>query len=159
MRSRLAAALFFVCLVPALADPAPGTIMKVTPPATSQDLQRMCHAHFEMEVASVGRLGSGLQLTAAQKPLFDAWRKAHLDELHRLPCPPLPMGLDTPAPQRMENEAQMAEATTNALRAELPAVRALYESLTAEQRAIFDGPRRAIVPPPAAPGSQPAPHP
>jgi len=157
MRVPLALALVLSTLAAAHATPAPGTIMKVTPPQQQGDALRICRAHFEMQVASVGKLGVSLSLTPKQQPLFDAWRQVYLEQLHTIPCPAPPTGLDTPAPERMANEIKLAEATLDALRAELPALRALYEVLTPEQRAIFDGPRKAIVPPPAASGGPPHP--
>jgi len=159
MRTASALVLLLFCAVAANAEPAPGTIMKVTPSQDSANALRLCRARLEMEVASIGKLGTALSLAPSQKPLFDAWRQVYLEQLHTMPCPPPPTGLDTPAPQRTENEAKLAEATRNALQAELPALRALYQALTPEQRAIFDGPRKVIVPPPAASGSRPAPAP
>ena len=60
------------------------------------------------------------------------------------------MGFDVPAPKRVENQIVVMAATLDGLRKELPATQALYDVLTPEQRAVFDGPIRvATVPPPA----------
>ena len=67
------------------------------------------------------------------------------------------MGFDVPAPKRVENQIAIMAATLDGLRKELPATRALYDVLTPEQRAVFDGPISGrAVPPPANGGPQPA---
>jgi hypothetical protein len=144
----------------ALADPAPGTIMKVTPPgeqSISDQVRRQCAMGYKIQLAQMGHLAAALKLTAAQKPVFESWRAVRLDLWRASPCPPLATGLEVPAPERIKNQITLASATLEALRKELPATQALYDTLTPEQRAIFDGPIKMAAPPPAAPPPAPAP--
>jgi hypothetical protein len=133
----------------ALADPTPGTIMKVTPPADA-DADRICHLHVEMDMAQIGHLKAALKLDAAQETVFEAWRKVHAEAVHSLPCQPLATGLNIPIPERMRNQITAMAAELAALRKEEPATDALYQALRPEQRAIFDGPKQ-VTPPPKAP--------
>jgi hypothetical protein len=146
----------------AFADPAPGTIMKVTPPDSQKEAGRAeleCRARYKMQLANLGMLGGALKLTPAQKPVFDAWRLSRLDLSKATPCPPLPTGLGIPAPERIQNQITILSATLEGLRKELSATQALYKALTPEQRVIFDGPIKMAAPPPAAaPSSPPAAH-
>jgi Spy/CpxP family protein refolding chaperone len=144
----------------ASAGPAPGTIMKVTPPGPEKNIDRatlMCRENYKLQLANLGQLAHSLNLTPAQQPKFEAWRTSRLDLWKATPCPPLPLGLEIPAPQRIKNQITMATATLEGLRKELPAAEALYSVLTPEQRAIFDGPIKLAAPPPAAPPPAPAP--
>jgi LTXXQ motif family protein len=145
----------------ALADPPANTIMKVNPPDENKppvSPQTICLQKYKLELAGLGQLGARLNLAAAQKPKFDAWKKAMLDMQKGVPCPPLPMGLNAPAPKRVENEITMLSATLDGLRKEVVALRALYAALTPDQRAVLDGPMRMSAPPPAAsPAPPPAP--
>ena len=144
----------------ALAEAPANTIMKVTPPAEKQgpvDPAVMCVHKYQMQAAQLTQLGAMLKLTEAQKPVFAAWRKARLDMFQGVPCPEPSMGFDVPGPKRVENEIAIMSATLDGLRKELPATQALYNVLTTEQRAVFDGPIRVgMVPPPATDKPQPA---
>jgi hypothetical protein len=146
---------------PALAAEAPAnTIMKVTPPAEKQtpvDPAVMCVHKYQTQAVQLSQLGAMLKLTDAQKPVFAAWRKSRLDMFQGVPCPEPSMGFDVPAPKRVENQITIMTATLDGLRKELPATEALYNVLTPEQRAVFDGPiRSGAVPPAANGGPQPA---
>jgi hypothetical protein len=140
---------------PALADPPPGTVMKVTPPQVSADIAKRCLMRYEIEVAQVGHLKVALTLTPGQVPVFETWRNVHLEVVHNLPCPAPAMGLDVPAPQRMLNQISALNASLDALRKEQPATEALYRALSPAQQAVFDGPKQG-VPPPKAPPPPPA---
>ena len=139
----------------ALADPPASTIMKVTPPGESKTAVNpaiVCTHKFQIQLVQLGQLQTALKLTDAQKPVFENWKKIRLELWRAIPCPALPMGLETPAPKRLENEIAMMTATADGLRKELPPTQALYNVLTPEQRAIFDGPMKMpAAPPPAAP--------
>jgi len=149
---RIALALAFLAIsTAALADPPANTIMKVVPPHQPADPHRLCVMRNEIETAQVGRLGAALTLDAAQKPLFETWRKIHLDVLRALPCPPPPTGLDVPAPQRMQNQILLLTTNLDALHKELASTAALYGALSPAQRAIFDGPKQGAPPPEPAP--------
>ena len=157
MRIALAFALLTLSTA-ALADPPANTIMKVAPPQDKAQTTRLCIMRNEIEIAQVGHLATALTLDATQKPLFEAWKKIHLDVLRALPCPPPPTGLDVPAPQRMRNQIALMTTTLEALRKEQDSTAALYDALTPAQRAVFDGPKQSVPPPqPApAPGALPA---
>lgn len=149
----------------ALADPAPGTIMKVTPPADTKtqpaeggkvDPAVVCAQRYRMQASQLTQLGATLKLTEAQKPVFANWRKVRLDMFQAIPCPEPSFSLDVPAPKRVENEIAIMSVTLDGLRKELPATQTLYTALTPEQRAIFDGPIRSVLHPPAAPAPAPS---
>ena len=156
MRNILALA-FLTISTAALADPPANTIMKVAPPNETADAKRLCAMRIEIETAQLGHLGGTLTLDAAQKPLFEAWRKIHLDVVRALPCPSPRTGLDVPAPQRLENQITLLSANLDALRREQPATDALYAALNPSQRAIFDAPKQGV--PPGQAAKPDAPHP
>ena len=143
-----------------LADPPANTIMKVTPPAEKQapvDPAVMCVHRYQMQAAQLTQLGARLKLTEAQKPVFAAWRKTRLDMFQGVPCPEPSMGFNVSAPKRVENQIAVMAATLDGQRKELPATQTLYNALTPDQRAIFDGPiREGMVPSPASDRTQPA---
>jgi hypothetical protein len=152
---KILALAFLAISTAALADPPANTIMKVAPPPP--DAKRLCMLRIEIETAQLGHLGSALTLDAAQKPLFEAWRKIHLDVVRALPCPSPRTGLDVPAPQRLENQITLLSANLDALRREQPATDALYAALNPSQRAIFDAPKQGVPPGEAAkPDATPA---
>jgi hypothetical protein len=161
MRARSALPFLAVLLfaAPALAEAPANTIMKVTPPGETKapiDPAVLCVHKFQTQAAQLSQLGAMLKLSDAQRPLFAAWRKARLDMFQGVPCPEPSMGFDVPAPKRVENQIAIMAATLDGLRKELPATQALYNALTPEQRAVFDGPIRVgMVPPPAGAGPQP----
>ncbi|HEX4292816.1 MAG TPA: hypothetical protein VHZ29_01645 [Rhizomicrobium sp.] len=146
---------FLAISTAALADPPANTIMKVAPPHEAADARRLCIMRNEIETAQVGHLGAALTLDAAQKPLFETWKRIHLDVLRALPCPPPPTSLDVPAPQRMQNQILLLTTNLDALHKELQSTTALYEALTPAQRAVFDGPKQGAPPPQAAPAAKP----
>jgi hypothetical protein len=123
-----------------MADPPPGTIMKVTPPGPSAEAVKACIQQYQLRIARIGGLAAQLKLTPEQKPLFDAWRKVMVDYFHATPCPPPATDLSVPAPERISNQIRMLGMTLDGLRREQPAVEALYAKLSPAQRAMFDGP-------------------
>jgi len=142
----------------ALADPPPpGTVMKVTPPAqgTMPLPEKICALQIERNMAMLGQLEKTLALTAKQKPLFDSWKNTRVEVMHAWPCPAPSTGADVPTPTRMEREEKLLTIEVDALRREKPLVAAFYESLTPEQRQIFDGPQQAAPQPPPAPPAPP----
>jgi len=156
MRSVLALSAFALLAAAqaALAEAPANTIMKVAPPGPpktdAMDAQVLCTHKVQMELAQLRALQARLKLTAAQKPVFEAWKKARTDMFLAIPCPPLPVGLEVPAPKRVENQIAATSASLEGLKKELPATQALYNVLTPDQKAVFDGPIRLSVPPPGA---------
>jgi hypothetical protein len=138
-----------------LADPPPGTIMKVTPPAPNAMSmpEKICAMQMERNTAMLGQLEKTLVLTDKQKPLFDAWMNTRKEVMHAWPCPAPSTGIDVPTPTRMDRQEKMLSMEVDALRRERPLIAALYEALTPEQRQTFDGP----APKSQQPMPQPAP--
>lgn len=138
----------------ALADPPPGTIMKVTPPAqgTMPLPEKICALQIDRNMSMLGALEKALVLTEKQKPLFDAWKTTRVEVMHAWPCPAPSMGADVPTPTRMDREEKLLGIEIDALHRERPLVAALYESLTPAQRQTFDGPpprpQQPMMPPP-----------
>ncbi len=143
----------------ALADPPPGTIMKVTPPAQgAMPLpEKICALQIDRNMAMLGQLEKALVLTEKQKPLFDAWKNTRVDVMHAWPCPAPSTGADVPTPTRMEREEKLLTIEVDALRREKPLVAALYESLSPAQRQTFDGPPPRPQQPAMPPQPLPAP--
>jgi len=141
----------------ALADPPPGTIMKVTPPGpNAMPLpEKICALQIDRNMALLDQLEKALVLTEKQKPLFDAWKNTRSEVLHAWPCPAPSTGPDVPTPTRIERQEKLLTTELDAMRREKPLVSALYESLTPAQRQTFDGPpprpqQPAMPPPPPA---------
>jgi hypothetical protein len=149
--SALAAAVLLAASA-ALADPAPGTIMKVAPPTAQPLPQQICAMQIERNMQMLGQLEKTLVLTEKQKPLFDAWMKVRVEVMKAWPCPAPSTGLDVPTPTRLEREQALLTMELDALHRERPLVGAFYDALTPEQRKTFDGPapRPAPQPMPAA---------
>jgi hypothetical protein len=145
----------------AAAAPAPGTIMKATPPQPQQKRiapKEMCHRIFEMKVARIGQMATAMKLTDAQKPLFEAWRKVRLEVDGGWPCPLPAIGTDVPTPKRLDSQILVLRYEVESLEKEKPAAVALYDTLTPDQRAIFDNPASLAQPPaPAQDAPQTAP--
>ena len=145
--------------VAALADPPPGTIMKVTPPGPNAVPlpQKICAMQLERNMAMLAQLEKALALTAQQKPLFDAWKKTRVEVMRAWPCPVPSTGPDVPTPTRLDRDEALLTTELEALRKEKPLVGALYEALSPEQRATFDGPPRPAQLAPQSSADKPKP--
>jgi hypothetical protein len=136
----------------AMADPPPGTIMKVTPPgpnASPPDAAKICAMQFQQSVATLGLLEQALALTDKQKPLFDSWKTTRVEMMSGWPCPRPATGPDVPTPLRLDREESLLVYEIDALHKEKPLVAALYEALSPEQRTIFDHPSMSRTAPAA----------
>ncbi len=107
-------------------------------------MKSMCVEHFARSAGHLAYLEARLQLTADQQPQWDQWRQAVASgaEKERADCL-----ADVPAagvrPTVLDRESHMEKmmATKVAtLQAARPALEALYQSLTPEQRLVFDRP-------------------
>lgn len=105
----------------------------------------MCTDHYARHVGEMAYLETKLALSDSQKPLFAAWKDAMLSNaktrsencVRRTKNGKPPMSL-------MDREArlhEMLEAWLAALDAQHPTLAALYQSLTPEQKQVFDMPR------------------
>jgi hypothetical protein len=83
------------------------------------------------------RLERSLKPTEAQREVFEAYKKASLSasEALRGVCP---ANYAATAPERMEAMEQRMEAMLGALKSVRPALAALYATLSAEQKAVFE---------------------
>jgi len=112
----------------------------------------MCVERFARSAARLAYLEARLDLTEAQKPLWDKWAGAMANgrAAERESClAGLPSGGKPPtALERDDRVEKMLAAKLDTLKTARPALEALYQSLTPEQREVFDrrgwrdGPRR-----------------
>jgi hypothetical protein len=111
-------------------------------PAVVKD---MCVERFARSAGHLAYLQAKLQLKAEQKPLWDKWAEATASGANamREACLAAVPAVDK-EPTALEREARMENllsAKLETLKAARPALEALYQSLTPEQRSAFD--RRA----------------
>jgi protein CpxP len=105
----------------------------------------ICQEHFARTAGRLAYTEAKLQLTPAQQPLWDKWQQAVTagakqergDCLASLPHD----GVRLTALDRDDRLQKKLALKVDSLKAARPALAALYESLTPEQRAIFDQPR------------------
>ena len=84
-----------------------------------------------------------LDLTPEQRPLWDRVASiAQTEQKERQLCAALKPGGDTTMLDRLDRMQQFLSTRLEALQAAKPAVRALYQALTPEQRGVFDHPFR-----------------
>ncbi len=103
---------------------------------------RMCNDRYARQAGRLAYLEASLGITDAQRSAFNQWRDSVLNRaksrsetcLARTPMPAhFPDALE-----RNANRQKMLEARLDALRSERPALEALYQSLTPEQKKLFD---------------------
>jgi hypothetical protein len=109
--------------------------------------QQKCEEHLARRAGFVAYLGARLNLTADQKPLWDkvqAATQAAQDKQRQL-CgtlkPAAERGQETVL-DRMSRREQKLTAQLQGLQQVEPAVQALYQALTPEQKALVDHPFR-----------------
>jgi hypothetical protein len=108
--------------------------------------QQACVDRLARRAGFVASIGFKLNLTADQKPLWDkvvATTQASQDAQRKL-CDALPASADDRGKEtmidRMKHREQVLQAQLQALQQTEPAVQALYDKLTPEQKAIVDHP-------------------
>jgi len=125
--------------------PGPGIMMARRPPFFGHPFapQAACLDAAAREAGFYAYLQARLNLTDLQRPLWqrvsDAVNSAA--DARRKACASLPATADGKPPnmpQRLEREKQMLAARLDELSAVQPAVAALYDSLSPEQRAVID---------------------
>ncbi len=110
--------------------------------------QRACVDRIARRAGFVAAMGVKLNLTADQKPLWDKLVAAtqSAQEGQRKLCDALPMSRDgadkLTVIDRMNHRRQVLQARLQSLQQTEPAVQALYQSLTPEQKAVLDHPFR-----------------
>lgn len=125
------------------------------PPAKGQpdkaEMQRhaaeMCRDRLAQATGHMAYLEAKLNLTAQQKPLFERWKKIKLGAAQAAECLP-PPGSKPSIIEHMKGEEKMLRQRLDELKAEMPALEALFVSLSGEQK-------KAFMPPPRHPGEGP----
>jgi hypothetical protein len=149
--SRIAAlaAVALVCATAAIAQttgssaPAPGP-KEFDQHDPALRMKSMCIEHFARSAGRLAYLEARLQLTADQQPQWDKWRQAVAGgaEKERTDClADVPAAGTRPTALDRDSHLEKMMATKVAtLQGARPALEALYQSLTAEQRLVFDRP-------------------
>jgi hypothetical protein len=110
--------------------------------------QQACIDRVARRAGFVAYIGAKLNLTADQKPLWDkvATAAQTAQDNQRQVCATLKPAADQSAPptvlDRMKRREQMLSAKLQGLQQTEPAVQALYQALSPEQKAILDHPFR-----------------
>jgi len=108
--------------------------------------QQACVDHIAKRAGFVATIGFKLNLTDAQKPLWDkvvaATQAAQANE--QKTCSALPAAAADRTKEtiidKMNHRTQMMQAQLQGLQQSEPAVQALYQALTPDQKAIIDHP-------------------
>ena len=106
--------------------------------------QQRCIDRLAWRAARRAYVETELNLTAAQRPLWDRLQNIAQSEQQRERqfCAQLKPQAELTVLDRMDRAQQFLSARLDALQAAKPAVQALYQALTPEQREIFDHPFR-----------------
>jgi hypothetical protein len=109
-----------------------------------RDPKERCEERLAWRAAMRAYTEAKLDLTPEQRPLWDRVESIAQSEQQkeRQLCAALKPGGDTTMLDRLDRMQQFLSTRLEALQAAKPAVQALYQALTAEQRAIFDHPFR-----------------
>jgi hypothetical protein len=106
--------------------------------------QQRCINRLAWRAARRAYVEAKLDLTDQQRPLWDKLQAIAQteDQKERQLCRQLTPPDETTMLDRLDRAQQFLSARLDALQAAKPAVQALYQSLTPEQRRIFDHPFR-----------------
>jgi len=109
-----------------------------------RDPKERCEERLAWRAAMRVYTEAKLDLTPEQRPLWDRAESIAQTEQQkeRQLCAALKPGGDTTMLDRLDRMQQFLSTRLEALQAAKPAVQALYQALTPEQRAIFDHPFR-----------------
>ncbi len=103
----------------------------------------MCADGYAHGVSRMAFIETRLALTDAQRPAFDAWKSVILSDAKSRQDACLNHAPDMNGPpsaiDRETHREHMLKAQLAFLDAELPALTALYQTLTPEQKMVFDG--------------------
>jgi hypothetical protein len=107
-------------------------------------MKGMCVEHYARSASRIAYLEARLQLTTEQQPLWSAWRQSVTSgaEKERDDCL-ASIPADGQKPTFLDRESRhekMMAAKLATMQASRPALEALYQSLSAEQRVAFDKP-------------------
>ena len=129
----------------ALAQDAPQGPMHHGMQMSAEDMSKhhadMCSNMYAGAVGRMAALEVKLNLTAAQKPLFERWKNAVLSSIkaHEGACTNAKMpDRDASVVDMAKRQLKMMETHLADLRAQMPALEALVGSLNAEQNKVLD---------------------
>jgi hypothetical protein len=140
-----AAAAAVICAASAIAQASPANTDEPTPSRTDMATwhQQMCSDRYARHVGQVAYLEAKLSLSDAQRPLFASWKDSVLGSAKSNESECLTMHRDfAHPPSILDREARFHEMLEHRLAemdAQRPAMTALYQSLTPDQKQIFDG--------------------
>jgi hypothetical protein len=106
--------------------------------------QEMCADHYARQAAHLAYLEAKLKLTDKQRPAWQKWQQWELDAASKEQAACLegaPKG--DAKPTALERESRMEKFLSirlQGMQAARPALEALYDTLSPEQKAIFDRP-------------------
>ena len=107
--------------------------------------KEMCGNLTAHHAARLAFVESKLELTEAQKPLFNKWRQVILDNAAKAKtaCLAMTPKADTPVTivDRQSHAEMMLAAKLDAMKSSHAALQALYDSLTPDQRKVLDHPQ------------------
>jgi LTXXQ motif family protein len=109
-----------------------------------RDPKERCEERLAWRAAMRAYTEAKLDLTAEQRPLWEKVQSAAQaeEQKERQLCSTLKEGGDATLLDRLDRMQQFLSTRLEALQAAKPAVQALYQALTPEQRAILDHPFR-----------------
>jgi len=110
----------------------------------NEEHQRFCTERYARTAGRLAYLEARLELTAEQRPLWEKWHDAAISgaDQQRALCRQSPFGSDTRPTivQRYAHFGQMTAARAQSLQTAQPALEALYQALSPEQRGVLDRP-------------------
>jgi hypothetical protein len=111
---------------------------------SGRDPQQRCIDRLAWRAARRAYVETKLDLTAAQRPLWDKVQSAAqtAEQKERQLCNALKVGEPGSLLDRMDRKRQFLSAELAGIEAAKPALQSLYQALTPEQRAIIDHPFR-----------------
>ncbi len=134
-----------ICAASAIAQASPANTNEPMPSKTEMATwhQQMCSDRYARHVGQVAYLEAKLSLSDAQRPLFASWKDAVLGSAKSGESACLAMHHDfAHPPSSLDREARFHEMLEHRLAemdAQRPAMTALYQSLTPDQKQVFDG--------------------
>ena len=106
--------------------------------------KQMCTDHFARNVGRVAYVEAKLSLNDSQRPLFDSWKQTVLGSAKSregdcLSRQARPDGMhEHSIIERQARMQAMLQSRLADMNAEMPSLKALYDSLTPEQKQVFD---------------------
>jgi LTXXQ motif family protein len=140
-----AAAAAVICAASAIAQASPANTHEPMPSKTDMASwhQQMCSDRYARHVGQIAYLEAKLSLSDAQHPLFASWKDSVLTSAKSNEDSCLAMHHDfTHPPSILDREARLHDMLQHRLAemdAQRPSMTALYQSLTPDQKLVFDG--------------------